>query len=339
MQESPPYDLEIERIIEGIKSRRARRVLVQLPDGLKQYYSLLRRALKERGLDVELILSGSSCYGGCDVAEDEAKLVGADLIIHYGHTRYYAEGHPTIYVPARSLLALKEDLYDAVYSTLRNHNIKRVGVEATVQHVHLIRQVVAALRSRGFKVYVGTVREKFQISMPGQVIGCNYISALSINDAVEGHVIICGGIFHPLGLGLATGKPVVKIDPYEQRVEDLTEHANRLLRIRYGKIMKAMNAKSLGIIVGGKPGQFRPALVEGIKKLIERRGLEYVVAVVSELNMDTLRNIDASRVDAWIVTSCPRLAIDDLSDYEKPVLTPGEAYMVLKGDLEKYVFP
>jgi Diphthamide synthase subunit DPH2 len=52
-----------------------------------------------------------------------------------------------------------------------------------------------------------------------------------------------------------------------------------------------------------------------------------------------MRDVDSEWFEAFVVTSCPRLPVDDLYEYEKPVLTPGEAFMALQGRLEPYMFP
>ena len=41
------------------------------------------------------------------------------------------------------------------------------------------------------------------------------------------------------------------------------------------------------------------------------------------------QNLMAYRVDAFISTACPRLAMDDSSRYDKPILTPTEAEVSL----------
>ena len=47
----------------------------------------------------------------------------------------------------------------------------------------------------------------------------------------------------------------------------------------------------------------------------------------------------AYRVDAFVSTACPRLAMDDYSRYDKPVLTPIEAEVALGiREWDDYVF-
>ncbi len=145
-------------------------------------------------------------------------------------------------------------------------------------------------------------------------------------------------MFHPLGLYLATRKPVIKLDPYTARIEDVTEYGERIYKKRLYKIIQAMDSKTWGIIVGLKTGQYRPWLIERLKKLLEEKDLKYYLLVYDRLEKDSLRALPQN-IEAFIVTSCPRLPIDDLGDFEKPVLTPGEAIMALTGKLEPYRFP
>ena len=45
------------------------------------------------------------------------------------------------------------------------------------------------------------------------------------------------------------------------------------------------------------------------------------------------------RVDAWVNTACPRIAIEDILQYKQPVLTPQEFEVVLgERDWKDYVF-
>ena len=83
------YKLELTRAIEDIKSRGSRRVLIQLPDGLKQKAGMIVDDIEEKtGTDV-FILFGS-CYGACDLpfGLDVLKI---DLMIQWGHNRFHKE--------------------------------------------------------------------------------------------------------------------------------------------------------------------------------------------------------------------------------------------------------
>lgn len=335
---STPYDFELERVLKRVKARNASKILVQLPNGLKKYYPEIRWFLESRIKGLKVYLSASPCYGGCDVSECEAKRLNVDLILHYGHTRYYREGFPTLYIPAKSTLEVGRETCEELLDILKSREVKSVGLEATVQHVHQIFKVKSFLERRGVRVHVGKPEKKLQVTFKGQVIGCNYSTALKVNELVEAHLIICGGLFHPLGLGLTTRKPVIKVDPYRREVIDVTREVEKTLRVRYGKIMESLNVKRAGLILGVKPGQYRPRLARKLYKLASEKKVNIETVCMGEVNVEKLRNLSLD-VETWIVTSCPRLPIDDLSSFEVPVLTPGEAYMVFRGEIEEYKFP
>mgnify|MGYP001772517074 CR=1 FL=1 len=330
------YDFQTDRVIEEIKKRNAKRVLLQFPEGLKQFSLQVLNELRAKLPEVEFIISSEPTWGACDIAEDEASILKADLIVHYGHTPYtwYYPKFPTVFVEARSTLSITEEQIEDLKRILKErYGAKRVSITSTVQHVNLIEVLKSKLQ--GFQVLVGKPSSPFMHD--GQVLGCDYKAAVNVDADV--YVNISGGVFHALGVGLATGKPVIKVDPYTGRNEDLTEEVYKILKVRYGKIMEALDARSWGIIQGVKVGQNRPLMVKYFEKKLKEKG--YTVYVISNrvLTKESLRNIDSKEIEAYIVTSCPRLPIDDLYDYEKPVLTPGEAKMIITGNLDKYIFP
>jgi 2-(3-amino-3-carboxypropyl)histidine synthase len=97
------YDFEEERIRQEILKLKARRVLIQLPEGLKPEAPRLAKTIEKFG--VLPLVSADPCYGACDLATTEAESLGVDLIIHYGHAKLLKhERVPTIYVEARATL-------------------------------------------------------------------------------------------------------------------------------------------------------------------------------------------------------------------------------------------
>ena len=172
-----------------------------------------------------------------------------------------------------------------------------------------------------------------------RILGCYYQPLVKSN--VDAYVVVAGGYFHAVGLALALGmsKPVYRADPYTGMVENVTDIARRWLAKRYWVIRQAMNAQRFGVIVGLFPGQYRPGVVDTVTKLLKRAGRDYKLLYSERLNREYLDNLSPDDYDAFIVTSCPRLAIEDLGDYWKPVLTPGEAFMAITGRLERYRFP
>lgn len=80
------YDLELPRIAKEIKKNRARKVCVQLPDGLKPKATEIVRELKSK-TKAEISIWAGSNFGGCDLPL-YLKDLGFDLLINLGHVRF-----------------------------------------------------------------------------------------------------------------------------------------------------------------------------------------------------------------------------------------------------------
>ena len=73
------YELELERIVKEIASKKVKTVMIQLPDGLKPYGPAIVNYLEEKtGASVSIYLG--DCFGACDLPE-----TGSDLVIQFGH--------------------------------------------------------------------------------------------------------------------------------------------------------------------------------------------------------------------------------------------------------------
>jgi len=80
-------DFEIDKIIEEIKKKNPKRILLQFPDGLKPYSNIVYDKLKEELPNTEIFIWLGETFGGCDVPIWLDKY-GFDLIIHFGHTKF-----------------------------------------------------------------------------------------------------------------------------------------------------------------------------------------------------------------------------------------------------------
>ena len=98
------FDFEEERIKQEISRLNAKRVLLQLPEGLKPEAPRLAKIVEKAG--ALPIVSADPCYGACDLATSEAENLGADLILHFGHAKLLKhEKVPTLYLEDQSHVA------------------------------------------------------------------------------------------------------------------------------------------------------------------------------------------------------------------------------------------
>jgi 2-(3-amino-3-carboxypropyl)histidine synthase len=81
------YNLDFERAIQNIKKSKAKLVLLQFPDGLKQYAVSIVDYLNEKTKNkTEFLIWFGSCYGACDIPIGLEKIKPKiDLIIQFGH--------------------------------------------------------------------------------------------------------------------------------------------------------------------------------------------------------------------------------------------------------------
>jgi len=317
------YNLELPKVFEEIRRRGSRRVLLQLPDGLRPSAFQLAGAIRE-ATGAQVFLSGDSCYGACDLASRQAREVGADLLVHVGHSPMVETGEvPVIYVHAE----VDVDVGRLVEESLPYlGEYRRVGVVTTVQHVHQVHEVAQELERRGFEARVGPGDGKAPSA--GQVLGCHYGAALRVAEDVDAFLYVGGGRFHPLGLALTTGKPVVAADPYSGSVaavkpEDLMGFAKR----RMAAIAAARDAGVVGILVSSKPGQAALEVAEDLERRFRDRGVEVALIYLDEVRAEHLNNF--TEPQAFVVTACPRVAVDGVSGVDRPMLTVREAHVAL----------
>ncbi len=314
--EQSSYEFELERIKALIKEIGARRVGLQLPEGLKTVaLALSAEIAKETRVDV--ILSGNSCYGACDIDE---KLEGmVDLLFHFGHTEnpfrkgVYKIQEKVVFIELRSTVNIKP----VVESAIAEIKGDCVGLVATVQHVHALEEAKIMLARAGKQAVIG---KSNNLKYEGQVLGCDFFTAKVPCDEI---VFIGSGSFHPVGIALYAGKRVIAADPFTMQISVF--EPDELRKKRYIVIGRALDAKSFGILISMKSGQFKLNEAIALQKRAVAKGLEAFLISLEEINEERLLGF---KVDAFVNTACPRLA-EDFIHFKKPVLSINEFEVVL----------
>jgi len=79
------YDLDLDKIISGIKKTKAKLVLLQFPDGLKIYATTIVDFLEEK-TNAKFLIWFGTCFGACDNPTGLEQITPKiDLIIQFGH--------------------------------------------------------------------------------------------------------------------------------------------------------------------------------------------------------------------------------------------------------------
>jgi 2-(3-amino-3-carboxypropyl)histidine synthase len=291
----------ISDLVRQLRERGAQKVALQFPAGLKRRAAEYTAALQDEGFEV--IVSGDPCYGACDLALDT--LLHTDVLVHIGHAPVDRQ-EKVIFVPYP--VDFDEAVLEKVLPLLKG---KTTGLVTTVQHAHLIPAMEAFLKGRGIDVRVagGSGRTPLR----GQVLGCSFSAA---RETGADEILFVGtGVFHPIGIALATKARVVAFDPLTGTAQDVS--ADSLLRRRFAVIEKARGAKTFGIIVSTKSGQHRMDLARRLARLSP----DAVIVTMKEVSPDELLNLGFG---CYVNTACPRLAYDDQVRFPVPVLSPQE---------------
>jgi 2-(3-amino-3-carboxypropyl)histidine synthase len=317
------FDFEEERLKDEIRRRGAKRVFIHMPEGLKIEGPRLASVIEKMG--AVAFVSADPCYGGCDLAVQEAESIGADLLIHYGHSELLPKQRiPTIYIEARTSISVKPAVKKALAFLKRWKNI---GLVTTIQHVDKLDEARKTLLEAGKTVMIGNAGH---FKHAGQVIGCDYSNARAVQKNVNAYLFVGGGRFHAVGVQLATSKPTIIADPYEKRAFTVEEDVKRILKQRWASIHEAEEAKEFGVLIGLKSGQMRINQAMKVKGILEKHGKNVTLLTIREVTPQALMQF--STIDAFVNTTCPRIALDDASRFLKPVLLVNEA-LVLVGDL------
>ncbi|WP_303715042.1 diphthamide biosynthesis enzyme Dph2 [Methanoculleus sp.] len=293
--------IPVSDLIGRLRERGARSVALQFPAGLARQAPGTAAALRREGFDV--IVSGDPCYGACDLALDA--LAYADVLVHFGHAPV-EERPDVLYEPVR--FDFDVGVLENVLPLLAG---RRIGLVTTVQHVHLIDAMTAFLREHGIEALAAPGDGR--APLVGQVLGCNFTAARA--TGADEILFVGTGVFHPVGIQLATGARVVALDPFTGEVQEVD--ASRLVRRRAAVMEKARDAASFGIIVSTKSGQQRMSLARRLVALSDRAFL------VAMREVSPAEMLDLG-FGAYVNTACPRLAYDDQVRFPVPVLTPPE---------------
>ena len=218
-----------------------------------------------------------------------------------------------LFIEAKSRVSLLPATKAALPALKR---FKAVGLVSTVQHCWALKGVKKFLEQQGKKVFIGKPGPRCQYA--GQVLGCDVGAAQHVQDIVNCFVYIGTGQFHPLGVAVETDKPVLVLNPFTKKVSQITERQKRTwLNKKYIALAKVKTAKSLGILVSTKPGQYQLKKALKLKKCLEGRGQTAAIFMFDTLDANELLNF--LDIEAWINTACPRIP-DDQELFKRPIV-------------------
>jgi 2-(3-amino-3-carboxypropyl)histidine synthase len=318
------------QLFEALRAARYRKIALQVPAGLVRDAHALAARIRE-GTGTPVVVAARACFGACDFP-GPGEVPGAEALVVLGHAPIpnVRRALPTYFVEMRHPGGDPEALADR----LRAAGVPpRLGVVCSVQHLDLLPRLTEAARARGIALSVGLGDRR--LAYPAQALGCNYTSAESIARDVDAFLFVGTGRFHPIGLAFAVDRPVWSLDPLQGQLDPPIDRA-ALLRARQLLVASAFEARSFGILVSSFAGQERSGMANALVERARRRGRSAEVLVADRIDP---RDLEGRAIDAYVVTACPRIALDDAGLYPKPMLTPPEFLMAIgELPLEPYRF-
>jgi len=305
---------QIYELFDMIKAckKKPKKIFLQLPEGLKTKAIEIIDALH----DYDVILSGDTCYGACDLRINEAVQAGCDLIVHIGHSQFpkkkIESKIPVIYYPWKFDVQLDEKTRQKLLDCFTKIPEWRIGLVTSIQHLDLMPEISELLNKLNKKTVI-----------VGYVLGCWTDNVEKNEDKVDAFLFIGTGRFHVSGI--KTERPLYFFDLENMTLTDMSEEIFKQEKIKLAKIANVMEAKSFAILVSSKPGQLNINDIEKIRKIIEKQGKKSYIILLDEINNTKLLGI---KVDAFINLACPRISEDR---FDKPIVNAVD-FLTIFGD-------
>jgi len=275
--------------------------------------------------DADTVVMGDVTYGACCIDDYTAIALGADLLIHYGHSCLIpvdqTSGIKVLYI----FVDIKIDALHFVDSVKLNFQIgQKLAFVSTIQFVATLHHVANELREIGYDILVPQTKPL----SPGEILGC---TAPRIPE--DRTLLYLGdGRFHLEAAMIANPHlEAYKYDPYDKKfTQEFYDH-KAMRENRKTAIDKARKAKRFGLILGTLGRQGSNKVLKYLEKRLKNSGKDVTVILLSEIFPSKLELF--KDIDAFVQVACPRLSIDWGTAFPKPLLSPYELSVAL-GDTE-----
>jgi 2-(3-amino-3-carboxypropyl)histidine synthase len=318
----PNYSFEIHKTIHRIRTLQAKRVALQMPEGLLMFATTISDILTQFCPGAETLIMGDVTYGACCIDDYTARALGCDLLVHYAHSCLIplsVSKIATLYI----FVDITIDTDHLVKSLARNITPgKTIAMVGTIQFNSTLHTIRPALEAEGLKVIVPHVAPLSK----GEVLGC---TAPKLKDTNADLILYLGdGRFHLEAAMIANPDvPAYRYDPYSRKLTRETYSHEEMLDMRSQAITTAKKAKKWGLILGALGRQGNPHTMTMIENHLNQQGIPYVNLLLSEIFPGKLAMFED--VECWVQIACPRLSIDWGYAFPRPLLTPYEALVVL----------
>uniref|UniRef100_A0A672RKV7 2-(3-amino-3-carboxypropyl)histidine synthase subunit 1 n=1 Tax=Sinocyclocheilus grahami TaxID=75366 RepID=A0A672RKV7_SINGR len=324
------YNFEIHKTIWRVRQAKAKRVALQLPEGLQMFACVIADII-ERFTEADTLVMGDVTYGACCVDDFTARALGADFMVHYGHSCLIpidsTEGIKMLYVFVDIQIDTAHFLDTLRFNFPPGHSLALVS---TIQFVAALQAASAELKP-DYEVLVPQCRPL----SPGEILGC---TSPRLEKHVNAIIYLGDGRFHLESIMIANPDiPAYRYDPYSKVFSQEYYDHEAMRTTRLQAIESARSAQRWGLILGTLGRQGNPKILEHLESRLESLGRSFTRVLLSEIFPGKLELL--ADVDAWVQIACPRLSIDWGTAFSKPLLSPYEAAVALQQVGWQEVYP
>ncbi|CAI5756467.1 unnamed protein product [Candida verbasci] len=321
------YNFEIHKTIWNIRKNNAKRVALQMPEGLL-IYSLIISDIIEQFCQVETLVMGDVSYGACCIDDFTARSLDCDFIVHYAHSCLVPIDVTKIKI-LYVFVTINIDETHLIKSIKLNFDQgSQLAVFGTIQFNPTIHSIKYKLENDEEKPIYLTAPQTRPLSK-GEVLGCT--SARLDPNHIRAMIYIGDGRFHLESSMIHNPSvPAYRYDPYSRIFTREYYDQQEMTKVRKDAIDQSRKARKIGLILGALGRQGNPITLKKLEDSFSEKGVEVVKIILSEIFPQKLSMFDD--IDVFIQVACPRLSIDWGYAFNKPLLTPYEAMVLLEKD-------
>ena len=314
--------IDEKRIFKIIDERKPHSVALNGPEALIPKIQNSASNITEK-FGIPAYVIGDTCWGSCDLNTHAANMLGAEILFNIGHTISMEIFDEKVVM----VNAFDDIIFDRVARKcaveLKNKNYNSISLVTDSQHLNQITRVREVFEEFGYQVIIG--RGKGQLN-DAQVFGCEFYPAYNVQNQVDAYIFLGQSTFHSVSVAISTGKPTYMLDPYFEDYSDVTGIAKQLQKKAILSIYKALDAETIGIIIGLKEGQFAHIKALELKKSFEQLRKKVQLIALTDITEDRIQIFKG--IDAFVQVACPRISIDN--HFKKPMLSVPQALALIK---------
>lgn len=313
--------IDEKRIFEVIEDRKPRSVALNGAEALIPKLQDAADHISEQ-FGIEAYVIGDTCWGSCDLNTHAADMLGADILFNVGHTiAMETFGDKVVMINAYDDVSFDKVAYK--FASDMKGKIRAISLLTDSQHLEQVESVRRVFEDLGYRVIIG--RGKGQLK-DAQVFGCEFYSAWNVQKQVDAYVFIGQSQFHAASVAMSTEKPTFMLDPYFDEYTQVNEFAQGLQKRAILGIYKAVDANTIGLVIGLKEGQFAHVRALELKKEFEKLGKKVQLIALTDITDDRMQIF--KNIDAFVQVACPRIATDN--HFSKPMLSVPQALALIK---------